>query len=199
MPANTSQHVKMILEYTNRKKENHFLIYKLTKNGKERYYIIKDKTKYAPSDLLTEVPRGFEFYEFPEDAKVVLRKILKSTISQAEIKTVDDVMKNHITAKDYIIDKTENSIIVYLGNLDNDEFLLPEDHFRKIQSYNDMLRFEKVNLATYKAQRFCSISRYYGWITMETNEDLHYLADKYCFHIDKESLLEFWIEGEEDW
>ena len=34
---------------------------------------------------------------------------------------------------------------------------------------------------------------------METSEDLYYLADKYCFHIDKESLVEFWIEREEDW
>ena len=47
-------------------------------------------------------------------------------------------------------------------------------------------------------QRFCNLSRYYGWITMETSNDLKYLAEKYCYHIDKESLLEFWIEGEED-
>lgn len=43
------------------------------------------------------------------------------------------------------------------------------------------------------------MSNNYGWITLETNENLSYLAGKYCFHIDKESLLEFWIEGEEDW
>lgn len=74
-----------------------------------------------------------------------------------------------------------------------------EEQFLKIQSYNYKLRFEKTSGENYKAQRFCSLSRYYGWITMETNESLEYLAEKYCFHIDKESLWQFWIEGEEDW
>ena len=62
-----------------------------------------------------------------------------------------------------------------------------------------MLRFEKTTNGLYKAQRFCNLSNYYGWITLETSDDLNYLAEKFCFHIDKESLLEFWIEGEEDW
>lgn len=189
----------MILEYINRKKEPHFLISKLTKNGKERFYVIKDNTKYPKSDLLIEIPTGFEFYEHPEDGKVVLRKILKSSVSQDEVEMVAAKMENHITFKDYIIDKTENSINVYLGHLDKEDYIELKEHFHKIQSYRHMLRFEKVNNMRYKAQCFCNLSRYYGWITMETNKYLNYLADKYCFHIDKESLLEFWIEGEEDW
>jgi hypothetical protein len=189
----------MVLEYINRKKESHFLISKMTKNGKERYYVIKDKTKYPKSDLLIEMPRGFEFYEHPEDGNVVLRKVLKSTILQDEVEVVTATMENHLTAKDYIIDKRGNSIDIYLGHLDKEDYLEWKEHFNKIQSYRDILRFEKVNNVRYKAQRFCNLSRYYGWITMETSENLNYLAEKYCFHIDKESLLEFWIEGEEDW
>ncbi|MBB6005429.1 hypothetical protein [Arcicella rosea] len=189
----------MLLEYINRKKESHFFISKMTKNGKERFYVVKDKSKYPKLELLIELPKGFEFYEHPEDAKVVLRKILKSVVLQDEVEIVTEIMENHITAKDYIIDKTENSIDVYLGHLDKNDYIELQEHYYKIQSYRHILRFEKVNNTTYKAQRFCSLSRYYGWITMETSESLDYLADKYCFHIDKESLLEFWIEGEEDW
>jgi hypothetical protein len=189
----------MIVEYINRKRESHFLITKVTKNGNERYYIVKNRSKFAKSDLLPEVPSGFEFYEYPEDGRVVLRKILKSIITHDEIEIIDEIMKNHSTVRDYLIDKTEDSLIVYLGHLDKEDFKTNEDYFCKIQSYVHMLKFKKVNNETYKVQRFCSMSNYYGWITLETNEDLAYLADKYCFHIDKESLLNFWIEGEEDW
>jgi hypothetical protein len=30
-------------------------------------------------------------------------------------------MGNHLTVKDYMVDKTENSIIVYLGHLDRED------------------------------------------------------------------------------
>lgn len=189
----------MTLEYTNRKKESHYFIAKATKTGKERFYIVKDKAKYAESDLLVDIPQGFEIYEYPEDGRVVLRKLLKSTITYGEMEIVNDEMGNHLTAKDYLIDKTENSIIVYLGHLDKEDGWGDEEQFLKIQSYNYILRFEKATDEKYKVQRFCHLSDYFGWITMETNENLEYLAKKFCFHIDKESLLQFWIEGEEDW
>jgi hypothetical protein len=189
----------MILEYINRKREPHYFIAKTTKNGNERFYIVKDKAKYAKSDLLVDIPDGFEIYEYPEDGRVVLRKRLKSTITSDEIEIVNDEMKNHLTVKDYLIDKTENAISVYLGHLDREDGWGDEEQFLKIQSYNYILRFEKTADDKYKAQRFCHLSNYYGWITMETNDNLEYLVEKFCFHIDKESLLQFWIEGEKDW
>lgn len=189
----------MILEYINRKKESHCFIAKATKYGKERYYIVKDKTKYSKSDFMTDIPQGFEIYEYPEDGRVVLRKKLRSIITHDEIEIVNDEMQKHLTVKDYLIDKTENSIIVYLGHLNKEDGWGDEEQFLKIQSYNNKLRFEKTASETYKVQRICYLSDYFGWITMETNENLEYLAEKYCFHIDKESLMQFWIEGEEDW
>lgn len=188
----------MPVEYVNRRKEKHYLKSVLTKNGKERYYIIKDKSKFNPSELLLEVPKGYEFYEFPNEAQVVLRKKLVSTITIEELKIVEQAMRNHETAKDFIIDKDKNGIIVYLGNINIDDFSVLSKDLYKIQFYTDFLRFEKTNGNIYKAQRFCHLSRYYGWITMESNDNLEYLAEKYCYHINKESLLKFWIEGEED-
>lgn len=104
----------MISEYINRKKEPHYFIAKATKYRKERFYIVKDKTKYTKFDLLADIPKEFEIYEYPEDGRVVLRKILKSTITQ-------DEMERHQTVKDYLLNKTENSIIVYLGHLDKED------------------------------------------------------------------------------
>ena len=189
----------MKAEYINRRKEKHYLKLVLTKNGKKRYYIVKNKSKFNPDELLPEVPDGFEFYEFPDDANVVLRKTLRTNISYEDMQIVEKIMQNHQTAKDYIIDKDKNGIILYLGHMGMDEYPSLKKQFYLFQSYNEKLRFEKVNENLYKAQRFCYLGRYYGWITMESNEDLEYLSEKYCYHIDKESLLEFWIEGEEDW
>ena len=188
----------MALEYINRKGKSHYLKAAITKNGKERYYIVKDISKINPNDLVLDLPRGYEFYEMPDDAQVVIRKILVSNITSDDMEAIDYVMRNHKTAKNYLLDKDANGIIVYLGHLILEDCGDDKEQFKLYQSYNFRLRFEKTN-KTYKAQRFCSISRYYGWITMETSEDLEYLAEKYCFHIDKDSLIEFWIEGEEDW
>jgi hypothetical protein len=189
----------MKAEYINRRKEAHYLKSVLTKNGKERFYIVKNKSKFNPDELLLDIPSGFEFYEFPNDAQVVLRKKLHTNINYGDIQIVDKIMQNHRTATDYILDKDQNGIIVYVGHMSVDDFPELKERFHLIQSYNETLRFEKVNEDLYKAQRFCHISRHYGWITMESNEDLEYLAEKYCYHVDKESLLEFWIEGEDDW
>lgn len=185
--------------YTNRKKELHYLKSVPTKNGKERFYIVKNKSNFNADELLLNIPEGFEFYELPSDAKVVLRKKLITTITSTDIQVVDSVMQSNLTATDYIIDKDPNALIVYLGSLSFDDFPKIKDKLYLIQYYDEKLRFEKVNEHLYKAQRFCYMNSHYGWITMESSESLKYLAEKYCYHIDKESLLEFWIEGEADW
>jgi hypothetical protein len=48
-------------------------------------------------------------------------------------------------------------------------------------------------------QRFCKLWSNYGWITIETSSDLEFLSNKFCPHLGKESLLEFWIEGKDNW
>ena len=189
----------MVAEYFNRKGEAHYLKAVPTKHGKERYYIVKDRAKYADSQLLSDVPSGYEFYEFPEDGRVALRKRLKTLITTEEMQTVREVMQDHETVKDFIIDRDKDSVFVYVAHLNKEEWEFETELFIKIQSYRPRLKFRKNRNGTYEAQRFCPLSRYYGWITMETSEDLYALAEKYCYHIDKESLVDFWIEGEEDW
>lgn len=63
----------MEVVYINRQKEEHYLKSVKAKNGKVRHYVIKNKWKAQFEELLSEVPIGFEFYEFP-NARVVLRQ-----------------------------------------------------------------------------------------------------------------------------
>ncbi len=189
----------MPISYTNRKDEVHYLRAVKTKKGKFRYYIVKNRDKYTDEELLSSVPEGFEFYEFPFDARVVLRKKLVSSVNKKEKTIIQQVMSTHETVNDYMIDLEKTAAIIYIAGLSRDEFFYgDEDHFKLIQRYDAKLRIEKEGESEYAMQRFCHLSRYYGWITMETSNDLKYLAEKYCYHIDKESLLDFWIEGEEN-
>jgi hypothetical protein len=166
-----------------------------------RYYVVKDLSKVNPNDLLHDIPDGFEFYEHPRESQVVFRKIPTYRITDEEVEIVNSVMKKHETVSDYIVEKEVDHIVVYIGRLNIDNFSgMPEiqNSFYLIQNYEDVLRFEKAQ-KKYLAQRFCCLLGHYGWITMESNEDLQYLSEKYCYHIDKESLLGFWIEGESDY
>lgn len=188
----------MIVKYINKKKKSHYLKASLTKNGQKRYYIVKDRKKYLDSQLLSDIPSGYEFYELPEDARVVLRKRLETIITEEEVQIIKEVMDNHPRVKDFIVDKNEDSVFVYLAKLKIEEWVWDPELFLQVQSYRPLLKFLKNKNGSYEGQRFCHMSRNYGWITMETGNNLYSLAKKYCAHIDQESLLDFWIEGEED-
>jgi len=189
----------MPISFENRAGELHYVKAAKTKRGGTRYYIVKDKNKYKPEELLEEIPVGFEFYELPSDGLVTFRKIIKSKITDEEVSILDFVMKQHKTVRDYILDKEESALMLYiLESRDGTWGILDEEECKKFRRYDEKLRFEKTENGLYRAQRFCYLSRYYGWITMESTENLKYLAEKYCYHADKESLLQFWIEGEEE-
>jgi len=187
----------MPVSYKTRKADTHYVKAVKTKKGGTRYYIVKNSQN--PDELINEIPPGFEFYEIPFDAQVTFRKIVKTNITDEEFSILDSVIKSHKTVEHYVIEKEKDALLVYISDYDEDlRLMLGEKQFRQIQKYDEKLRFEKNKNDEFYAQRFCFISKYYGWITMETSDDLRYLAEKYCYHIDKETLLDFWIEGEEE-
>ena len=181
-------------EYVNRRRDKYYIKVTPTKAGKIQYCAVKNVSKIDPKNLLKELPVGYEFYESPRDAKVVIRKIPIYNITDAEVEIVKSAMKTRASVSDYIVEKAADHIIIYTGNCDinalDDYIPLWRTSFYKIQNYEDVLRFEKVK-KTWHAQRFCYRSISYGWITMEQNKDLQYLAEKYCFHLEKDSLYEF--------
>ena len=138
--------IMMLAEHINRKKESHYVKVIPTKTGKERYYILKHKDKVNKSKLLQDLPSGFKFYEFPYDARVVIRKIVQSTIDAFEIEIVDDVMKNQEPLLDYIIDKEANNIAIYIANLNLNDFTELKENFHLVQTCNQKLKFEKTGI-----------------------------------------------------
>lgn len=191
------QILKMLSKYINRRGESHYLRAVEASKGGIRYYIVKDKNKYKIGELLKDIPDNFEFYENPEDGKVRFRKKINPIFSKLEKSIVELVMKKHESVDDYIIDLEKDCLKIYIGHLKIGDFgWKTKEEFIQYQSYNVMLKIVK-SKKQYLMQRFCRFPRI-GWITIETNEDLKYLCDKYCYHIDKESLMKFWIEGEED-
>ena len=97
--------------------------------GRECYYIIKNIVKVNKSELLQDIPSGFEFYEFPFDARVVIRKVIKSPISFSEIEIVNEVMKGREAINDYIIDKKVNGIMIYTARLNVNNFPELKENF----------------------------------------------------------------------
>ena len=188
----------MHISYTNRKGNIHYVRCGKTKNGANRYAIVKHKPNLSKKGLLKVLPEGFNFYEFPEDGKVTFRKTKPTIINETEKETVLDSLKRQNEIEDFIIDTDKDTIRIYIGHLRKDEFEYDEALFKQAQSYIEKLQIKKDNKDTYQVLRFCNLSKYYGWIIIETNCDLTNICDKFFPHITKESLLEFWIEGEED-
>ena len=65
--------------------------------------------------------------------------------------------------------------------------------FEKYRRYESVLKFGKEGKKSieYTVKRFCYRSGVDDWIVLERSKDLNYLAQKYCYHIDKESLYNF--------
>ena len=190
----------MLITYKNRKNELHYLRAAKTKKGGKRYYIVKNKEKYADEELLEEIPDSFEFYESPYDARVSLRKIIQPAFTPNEIRLVNAVMQQQTHVDDFILDSTAEGLMVYAAGHKRADFeYLNDSQFLILLVFDEVLFFTKNTDGHYVLHRFCQLSQYYGWIPLETHPDLKYLAEKYCPHIQKESLLRFWIEGEEDY
>ncbi len=103
---------------------------------------------------------------------VVLRKKLKSKINGDEVNIVNQVMSQHETVKDYILDRDRESIFVYQTGHTKADTFYDQELFRLIQQYDTKLRIRKTDEDTYQAQTFCHLSRHYGWVTLETSPHL---------------------------
>ena len=198
MPENFAKSISMQkykdmpVEYTNRRKEKYYLKKVPTKTGKIQYCPVTNVQKINPDDLSEVIPPGYEFYEDPKEARVYFRKIPVYNITDEEVDIIDSVMKKHKTVSDYIIDKSVNDINVYISSMIGfDDEIVPgfKESLYRYRSYENVLKFGKAG-KTYKVQRFCYRSSVDDWIILEISNDLRCLAEKYCYHIDKDSLYD---------
>ncbi len=185
-----------MLKYTNRKQDT-FCVQKL-RSGTDvyNYRVIRYDDSLNSDDLLENLSPQYELYERPFDARVSIRKKFTSVFSNDEVKVVDTVLTNQNLEEFFIIDVQQNELVIYLSSLTKTDKENMNNHevFHRTQWYYDKLKIAKLENGVYQIQRFSNLLQFMGWITIESGQNLELLIKKYAFHINKDSLLNFWEE-----
>lgn len=189
--------------YTNRQGKTWYFRAVTTKKGGCRYYLTRDP---QAEDLITEVPPGFEVVEYPYDARVVLRKRVPVWTRPEELAAVRAAMERVSPVRDFIITAERGGIAISISQFNNfhdgtyctpaeaRELYGPEVDRWKV--YHWIMTFELLNKRT---RRFQVIRRAYAFedaVAIAEGNDLAALAETYCYHVGRASLLNFW-PGEE--
>ena len=195
----------MPYSYTNRQDKTHFFKAIPTKKGGVRYYITTDP---HAENLISEIPEGFEIVEYPEDARVVIRKKVPVTTTPSEVDLVQKAMEEHSPVRDFIITAERDDIAIHISQFSHffdAEYLSADEaktHYGKNvhqwKRYDWILTFRLFDSNTRKFQVIRKASVQFETVCIDEGSDLFALAEKYCYHVGRESLLEFWIPGE-DW
>ena len=195
----------MAYTYINRRGSTHYFKKTSTKKGGYRYYITK---KADDSDLIEEVPDGFEVTELPEDGKVVIRKIVSSRIMPEEAAIVRQAVERLSPVNDFLIRVEGDAIEIHISQFSNyhDASYLTAEEVKEFwgenamrwKTYDWILSFILVDeiLRVWSVVRKANVQ--YPYVEIERSTGLEILAEKYCYHVGRESLLQFWIP-DEDW
>ena len=195
------------LQYENRMGTVYYLQEGTTRTGKPKYYTGRKLT----GKPLAALPEGYEFYERPDTAQVVVRTIKSSPITEFERKLTEEIVRRASGLEHCIVDVEDDALIVYApsrnrADADALEKLLfstipglripipNEFRERHIKSsvYVKMLRFELTDLDTraYRAERWCFRGSIDGWIMLPGSGPLDKLVEKYAKHLDQESFYD---------
>ena len=188
----------MPLNYTNRRQETYYVRAAGARKGGVRYYIVKDFTRYPAEEILEAMPEGFEWYEYPEDGKTVLRKIVPTNVPPTMVEMVEDLVYQYSPLEIIQLDVEPDAVTVYEYPHNPDDLGMSAQEIRRFAYMLPVLRFAQLPEQQFQVQRVCKYPGLEGWIPLETGPDLAALVTKFAPHIGQESLLEFWIEGEED-
>ena len=166
-----------------------------TAKGGTRYYVTKDP---KTPDLLEEMPSGFEFYEYPSDARIVFRKRVPCKITTSERQAVEDAMHNLSDVKDFIVAAEGNMITIYISQFSSisgehenptaEESRLDwgGEHVDRFKKYDEYVRFILINEAkrTFRLERIVFLGFFnHDYAELETSDDLESLAEMVCQHI----------------
>jgi hypothetical protein len=191
----------------NRRGDVYYLQQGKTRTGKPKYYTGKKLT----GDPLDALPDGFEFYESPEDARVVIRKIKPSVITEFERKQAEEIVRRKSGLDHCIVAIDGDALVVYTPSVNRAETdrIIEElagpfqglltsriDEYReeriKHSMYTKMLRFELIDpdKRTYHVERWCFLGSIDDWISLHDSGSIADLAGKYAKHLDKESFYD---------
>jgi hypothetical protein len=195
------------LQYENRMGDVYYLQEGKTRTGKPKYYTGRKLT----GTPLSAMPEGHEFYERPETAQVVVRKIPPSSITEFERRQAEDIVRRASGLKHFIVAIEGDALVVYtpsVSRADADRLFdlmtgpgfgqgsARADAFREKQirrsQYMKMLRFELVDPdgRRYRAERWCFRGSIDDWWALPGIGPLAKIVEPYARHLDRESFFE---------
>jgi hypothetical protein len=195
------------LQHENRMGDVYYLQEGKTRTGKPNYYAGRKLT----GTPLSAMPEGHEFYERPETAQVVVRKIPPSPITEFERRQAEDIVRRVSGLKHFVVHVEDKALVVYTPSKSPAEVddLISElagpffaaaatransfrDEWIRRSEYVKMLRFRLIDPDTrrYGAERWCFRGSIDRWITLHGSGPLAELVEKYARHLDRESFFE---------
>ena len=192
----------MSVQYINRKDKAYYLHQGKTKTGKAKYFF----SLKSEGNLVDSIPDGFEIYENPRNAQVILRRCQPKVITDDEIKIVEKGLKELTGLKYYKIDCKKNIISIYLVDQDVEglkETIRSFATYKKKEidiestldefiSYSEQLKFilEDKEKRTFITMRYCYLGSTDDWIEIGSPDTLENLVERYVKHLGKDSYFE---------
>jgi hypothetical protein len=198
----------MPLEHKNRMGDVYYLHAGTTKTGKPRYWMSK-KPEGNPLDA---VPEGFEIYEEPEQARVVIRRLVPSSITPSEREQVAEGIRRQAGLNHFIVDVDGDSLVVSIPSMGENEadrfleklggpfagitsagFRQRKDWYIQRSTYSKMLRFTLAEGEgrLFRVERWCFRGAIDNWISLFGRPaPLEEQVRKYAVHLGKESFFE---------
>lgn len=189
------------MNHVNRKGDVYYVFQGVTKTGKPKYYVSL-KTKSDAGQQIDSLPDGFELYEDPIDARVIIRKKQPSDVHDFELEFVRDRLGTEAPKVMTRVKIQGRSIVIYespnIGHFDAISKRmggLPNFAIREMQSTSQMspaFRFKLIEKheRVFEAQRFCFRGGVDDWISLHDEGSLDELCQRYLKHMGKESFYE---------
>ncbi|GAA4838062.1 plasmid pRiA4b ORF-3 family protein [Algivirga pacifica] len=185
------------ITYTNRKGKTSYIRQSTTKTGKITYYATTKVKKEEVKNMLTEMPEGYEFFENPETAVVKVRKQPTYTFTVEELKTIESILKKG--KKSLLqISRDTDFIGFYHPMMSTFEWIQFSTNRQMSELSDSIVQYAQYEIVgrllkkgkTYILQRQEKTS----WATIEENDDLLSLTDKYKKELLNNQLSEIPVE-----
>lgn len=186
--------------HVNRRGETYFLQAKKKGGG----YFFGRKPTGTP---VATLPEGYEVYEKPEDAQVLIRRIKPSPILPSEEEAVRQAVRKLAGLEHFIVEKEGKSLTIYLtdiepeGRLSLIALIAPmsaaqaEDLRREMIArarYEKMIQFTLIDpeKRRFIAQRWCFLGSIDDWHYLGGDAPLAELLAQYVPHLGRESFFD---------
>ncbi len=195
------------LTYENRKGVIYYLQQGKTRTGKPMFFVGRKLTGEPAAAL----PDGYEFYERPENAQVVVRKIKPTPITELERASVEEIIRRSGGLKYFIVEIDGDALVVYTPatttaevnemmsdvmdrgfHPDSPRAAKCRDSYLRRIHYEKMLRFTLIDQQArlYHVERWCSRGSVDGWLGLSGRGRLDLLVENYARHLGEETFFE---------